>query len=236
MCMLELASLNAFYGKAQILRNVNLKVRKNEVTALLGRNGVGKSTTLKSIMGLGPARNGKIKFEGVEISKKAADEIARMGAGYVPEDRRIFATMTVKENLLVSYIRRQSSLKINLDRVFSLFPEVHKRIGARGDQLSGGEQQMLAIGRSLMNDPKVLLLDEPCEGLAPLIVRGLKRTLERLLKDGLSILLVEQSIRLSTELASNVYVMNKGSICYEGKMSALLSDSSIKMHYLGVNK
>lgn len=232
--ILELKDVNAYYGKAHILHGVNLSIMRGEVTALLGRNGMGKSTTLKAIMGMVPVPRGQIILEGSDVNGKTIDAIARLGIGYVPEDRRIFASMSAKENLLVSYIRGKSSIKESLEKVYSLFPVLYEKSALRADLLSGGEQQMLAIGRCLMNDPIVMLLDEPCEGLAPLIVKELRKCVNKLLQEKISVLLVEQSIRLAKDVASKSYVLNKGQICHEGSIGEILSDSYIMKQYLGV--
>ena len=236
MSLLKLDNVNAYYGGAHILYNVTIEVPESRAISLLGRNGMGKSTILKTIMGFTKVPEGVIQFDHRDITRKRTDEIARAGIGYVPEDRRIFATMSVKENLLVSYITGKTSIKSKLEEVFALFPVLLSKCNLRGDQLSGGELQMLAIGRVLMNDPKLILIDEPCEGLAPVIVRELEKSVKDLLNSGATILLAEQSVRIARTVSDYSYVLSRGSVCYEGKVSDLFSDSLKMKQYLGISR
>ncbi len=236
MSLLNLEQVNAYYGMAHILHNVTLEIIQDRSIALLGRNGMGKSTVLKTIMGFTKVPEGCIRFEGKEITGKGADEIARMGIGYVPEDRRIFGTMSVRENLLVSYTSGKNSIQVKLNETFALFPVLADKSKLRGDQLSGGEQQMLAIGRALMNGPRLILLDEPCEGLAPLIVRELEKNVKHLIQGGTTILLAEQSVRITRTVSDSCYVLNRGSVSFSGSVSALFSDPAMMRQYLGISR
>ncbi|MGZ8431293.1 MAG: ABC transporter ATP-binding protein [Candidatus Deferrimicrobiaceae bacterium] len=235
MALLELASVNTFYGRSHILFDVSLSVEKGEVVSLLGRNGAGKSTTFRSIIGLTPPQTGEVIFKGERISGMRAFRICRKGVGFVPEDRRCFPDLTVRENLEVAVRReKQTSSPWTVEKVYSLFPRLQEREKNLGSQLSGGEQQMLTIARTLMTNPDLLLLDEPSEGLAPLIVAHLADMIIRIRKEGVTVLLAEQNLHFCAKVADRGYVIDKGSVKYEGKMSDLLGNEEIKEKYLAV--
>ncbi|MGZ8459217.1 MAG: ABC transporter ATP-binding protein [Candidatus Deferrimicrobiaceae bacterium] len=235
MALLELASVNTFYGRSHILFDVSLSVGKGEVVSLLGRNGAGKSTTFRSIIGLTPPQTGEVIFKGERISGMRAFRICRKGVGFVPEDRRCFPDLTVRENLEVAVRReKQTSSPWTVEKVYSLFPRLQEREKNLGSQLSGGEQQMLTIARTLMTNPDLLLLDEPSEGLAPLIVALLADMIIRIRKEGVTVLLAEQNLHFCAKVADRGYVIDKGSVKYEWKMSDLLGNEEIKEKYLAV--
>jgi branched-chain amino acid transport system ATP-binding protein len=235
MALLELASVNTFYGRSHILFDVSLSVEKGEVVSLLGRNGAGKSTTFRSIIGLTPPQTGEVIFKGERISGMRAFRICRKGVGFVPEDRRCFPDLTVRENLEVAVRReKQTSSPWTVEKVYSLFPRLQEREKNLGNQLSGGEQQMLTIARTLMTNPDLLLLDEPSEGLAPLIVALLADMIIRIRKEGVTVLLAEQNLHFCAKVADRGYVIDKGAVKYEGKMSDLLGNEEIKEKYLAV--
>ena len=235
MALLELASVNTFYGRSHILFDVSLSVEKGEVVSLLGRNGAGKSTTFRSIIGLTPPRTGEVSFRGERISGLRPYQICRKGVGFVPEDRRCFPDLTVRENLEVAVRReKQTSSPWTVEKIYSLFPRLQEREKNLGTQLSGGEQQMLTIARTLMTNPDLLLLDEPSEGLAPLIVALLADMIIRIRKEGVTVLLAEQNLHFCAKVADRGYVIDKGSVKYEGKMSDLLGNEEIKEKYLAV--
>jgi branched-chain amino acid transport system ATP-binding protein len=219
--MLDVKDIHTYYGKSYVLQGVSLSVGDGEIVGILGRNGVGKTTTLRSIMGLTPSRTGKIVFDGREIQKMSPHLIPRLGIGYVPQGRRIFPKLTVLENLRTP-VRAGKLEKKTLDEVYEFFPRLAERVDQAGGTLSGGEQQMLAIGRALMMDPKLIILDEPTEGLMPSIVKLVRdsvRTLNR--TRGVAILLVEQNIETSLEICDRLYLMEKGRIIFEGTVSSL---------------
>lgn len=236
---LEVRDINTFYGPVQILRGVSLEVEQKEVVALLGRNGMGKTTTLKSIVGLVPPRSGKVIFEGNDITGLPPFKVARMGIGYVPEERRIFPTLTVIENLKMG-IKGGREADPNdpnawtLERVFSHFPMLSERRNSQGRFLSGGEQQMLTIARSLMGNPRLLLVDEPTEGLAPLMVQEVRDVLAEINKAGVSILLVEHNLKVALSLAHRVYLMAKGFIGYTGGTEEFKNAPEVRAKYLEV--
>ncbi len=241
--MLEIRDIHTYLGESYILQGVSLNVSDGEVVCLLGRNGVGKTTTIRTIMGFSPLRRGSIIFNGTEIAKRSPADIAKMGIGLVPQGRRVFSDLTVKENLTIAARGRAWSNGENgahgakewdLARIYSIFPRLNERERQCAATLSGGEQQMLAIGRALNTNPSLLLMDEPSEGLAPLMVREIGRVISNLKQEGFSILLVEQNLSLALELADRVYVMNKGRIVFEGTTGELLSNEETKRHYLGV--
>jgi len=235
MALLELASVNTFYGRSHILFDVSLSVGKGEVVSLLGRNGAGKSTTFRSIIGLTPPQTGEVIFKGERISGMRAFRICRKGVGFVPEDRRCFPDLTVRENLEVAVRReKQTSSPWTVEKVYSLFPRLQEREKNLGSQLSGGEQQMLTIARTLMTNPDLLLLDEPSEGLAPLIVALLADMIIRIRAEGVTVLLAEQNLHFCAKVADRGYVIDKGSVKYEGKISDLLGNEEIKEKYLAV--
>ncbi|MCC7040111.1 MAG: ABC transporter ATP-binding protein [Burkholderiales bacterium] len=232
MSLLEVNGLNSYYGDSHILFDVSLTVEKSEVVALLGRNGAGKSTTLKSLMGVVKPRSGSVKLDGVEVAGKKSHGIARAGMQLVHEDRRIFGSLNVEENIILAGLTADH--KWSLDRIYAMFPRLKERRGSRGTELSGGEQQMLAIARALVRDPKIILLDEPFEGLAPVIVQGLVRACRELAQAGQTIVLVEQNIAATLTLASRVYIINNGHIAHEGPAAALKAQPEILQRYLGV--
>jgi branched-chain amino acid transport system ATP-binding protein len=209
--MLEAKALSAGYGRARVLYEMSFEARAGEVVALLGRNGAGKSTTLKALMGLVPSWSGEVRFDGHRIDRLAPHEIARLGLGYVPEDRRIFTDLSVAENLEVGrQPPRPAAPSWSEDRLYALFPALGAMRGRRGDRMSGGEQQMLAIARTLAGNPKAILLDEPSEGLAPLVVNAVIKAIEELKRAGMTILLAEQSLRFAERVADRVYKVEKG--------------------------
>jgi len=222
------------YGLSQVLFGVSLEVAAGECVCLLGRNGVGKTTTMRSIMGLTPPRQGRVMWKGRDVSGRQPYQIADLGIGFVPEDRRIFADLTVWENLDVAARSRGGTTAWTLERVFGLFPKLRELVDRQGGFLSGGEQQMLTIARTLMGNPELLLLDEPSEGLAPLVVDHLKEQIARLKQDGLTILLAEQNVDFCLDLADRVYVLEKGRIRYEGTSASFRQDESIRAQYLAL--
>jgi len=233
--ILEVNDIYTAYGLSQILFGVSLKVQEGEIISLLGRNGVGKTTTLRSIMGLTPPKSGSIRWRGEEISGKPAYEISRLGIGFVPEDRRIFSDLTVWENLDVAIQPGRKKENVwTLERVFDLFPALKPIQIRKGGYLSGGEQQMLTIARTLMSNPDLLLLDEPSEGLAPLVVQQLGEQIAKLRREGMTILLCEQNQRFSLDLSDRLYILEKGTIKYEGTVQDFLKDEKIGRTYLAV--
>jgi branched-chain amino acid transport system ATP-binding protein len=229
--MLDVEAIHTYYGDSHVLHGVSLRVAAGEAVALLGRNGAGKTTAIRSIVGFTPPRAGRVVFEGRAIERWPSYRIARSGLALVPQGRRIFAPLSVRENLLLG-ARAEGW---TLERVFTLFPRLREREQQSGGTLSGGEQQMLAIGRALLTNSRLILLDEPSEGLAPLIVREIGRILLALKAERLSLLLVEQNYHLALRVADRVYVMNKGKIVYEGTPAGLEADEEIKRRYLGVS-
>lgn len=232
--ILGLDNIHTYYGQSHIIQGISLKVQLEECIAFLGRNGAGKTTTLRSIMGLTPPHKGKVFFKGREINGKKPFEIARMGIGYVPDNRRIFTTLTVLENLSIAIQKRGQDRKWNMDTIFETFAPLAGRKTHRGNELSGGEQQMLAIARSLMGNPELLLLDEPTQGLAPLIIKVVLEIIHRVKKEGVTILLVEQSVESTYEVANRYYILQQGLIVYEGKNEAFRNNPEIKQKYLSV--
>lgn len=232
MSLLEVNGLNSYYGDSHILFDVSLRVERNEVVALLGRNGAGKSTTLKSLMGVVTPRSGTVMFDGVDIAGKKSHTIAQAGMQLVHEDRRIFGSLNVEENIILAGLT--ASGRWPLDRIYDMFPRLKERRGSRGTDLSGGEQQMLAIARALVRDPKIVLLDEPFEGLAPVIVRDLMTACRNLAAAGQTIVLVEQNLAATLALAQRVYIINNGHIAHEGPAQELKAQPEILQRYLGV--
>jgi branched-chain amino acid transport system ATP-binding protein len=232
MSLLEVDGLNSYYEDSHILFDVSLRVEKNEVVALLGRNGAGKSTTLKSLMGVVTPRSGSVLFDGTEIAGRKSHAIARAGMQLVPEDRRIFGSLNVEENLVLAGLTARS--KWPLERIYALFPRLKERRGSRGTDLSGGEQQMLAIARALVRDPKIILLDEPFEGLAPIIVHHLIEICRNLAAAGQTIVLVEQNLAATLALAQRVYIINNGHIAHEGPAEEIRAQPETLQRYLGV--
>ncbi len=233
--MLEIKGLETAYGQSQVLFGMELNVGKGEVVTLLGRNGMGKTTTLHSVMGLVPSRSGNIRFQGQELRELPSYQIAKTGLSLVPEGRQIFPNLTVLENLVATASNRsQSENPWNLDRVFDLFPRLPNRIHHMGNQLSGGEQQMLAIGRALMTNPKLLILDEATEGLAPLIRNEIWNCVSNLKSAGQSILLVDKNIDALTRIADRHYIIEKGKVVWDGTSSELQGDQDLQHRFLGV--
>lgn len=228
---LELESVQAGYGLSRVLHGVSLVARAGEVVSLLGRNGAGKSTTLKAIVSLVEVSGGSVRFDGHEITGLATHEISRRGVGYVPEDRRIFGDLTVEENLIVGLKGRGDW---GTARVYRFFPKLQELAGRRAGSLSGGEQQMLTVARTLMGNPRVLLLDEPSEGLAPVIVRALGEQIAALKREGLTILLSEQNLKFAARLADRAYIIEKGEIRFGGPMAELMGDEALRRKYLTV--
>jgi branched-chain amino acid transport system ATP-binding protein len=221
--VLKAEGLHTYYGKSHILHGVSLEVAEGKITALLGRNGAGKTTTLRSLIGLTPTREGRITIFGKDTTRWPTFRIAAMGVGYVPEGRRIFANLSVEENLKVP-IERPGPWTV--DRVYKLFPRLEERRLNRGRQLSGGEQEMLSIARALLVNPKLLILDEPSQGLAPLIVREVFRIVQQMEAEGISVLLVEQNARMSLEIADDAYVLDDGAVVYTGSARELAQDDA----------
>jgi branched-chain amino acid transport system ATP-binding protein len=235
--VLDVDGIHTYYGESHVLHGVSLRIGPGEVVALLGRNGAGKTTLIRSVMGLTPPREGEVRLEGQSIQAWPAHRIARRGLALVPQGRRIFAPLTVRENLVLAARPRSPSDRSDpwtLDRVVALFPRLGERMGQMGGTLSGGEQQMLAVGRALLTNGRVLLLDEPSEGLAPLIVREIGNILGRLKGERQSILLVEQNYHLAHDIADRIYVLNKGQVVFEGTPADLDANEDVKRRYLGV--
>lgn len=233
--MLQVEKIDTFYGSSQILFDVSLEVSLGEVVGLLGRNGAGKTTTLRSIMGLTRPKGGKISYKGEDILGKPTYKIAKMGIGYVPEDRIIFPDLSVLDNLnLASKISSESKNGWNIERVFGLFPVLKARAHQNGGTLSGGEQQMLTIARTLMGNPELILVDEPTEGLAPLLVNEVRKLVLAIAETGTTILLSEQNIKFSLKSSKRVYIIEKGEIQYEGSVENLRENESIMKKYLAV--
>ena len=232
MSLLEVNGLNSYYGDFHILFDVSMRVERNEVVALLGRNGAGKSTTLKSLMGVVTPKAGSIVFDGIDVAGRKSHKIAQAGMQLVHEERRIFGSLSVEENLVLAGIT--ASKRWPLDRIYEMFPRLKQRRGNRGTDLSGGEQQMLAIARALVRDPKVVLLDEPFEGLAPVIVRDLMAACRDLAAEGQTIVLVEQNLAATLALAQRIYIINNGHIVHEGPAQEIKAQPEVLQRYLGV--
>ena len=231
--MLEVDDIHTYYGDSHVLQGVTLRVNQGQIVVLLGRNGAGKSTAIRSIIGLDPPRRGRIIFCGTEITHMPSHSIARLGVGLVPQGRSIFAMLTVRENITLA-ARDANQGGWILERVLQSFPNLSDRLGHRGSQISGGEQQMLAFARVLMTNPLLLLLDEPSEGLDPLMVAEIKRTIVSLREQGISILLVEQNLSLALSIADYAYVMSKGRITFKGTPKDLSDNIQIMHRYLGI--
>ncbi len=232
--LLEVQDIHTAYGLSHVLFGVSLQIRAGECVCLLGRNGVGKSTTMRSIMGLTPPRSGRIVWKGIDITGWEPYRVARAGIGFVPEDRRIFADLTVWENLDVASRSARRRLQFTTERVFDLFPKLRELASRNGGHLSGGEQQMLTLARTLMGNPELLLLDEPSEGLAPLVVDHLREQIARLKHEGLTILLAEQNVEFSLALGERVYVLEKGSIRFSGPAEQLRDDERLRHDLLAL--
>ncbi len=237
--LLEIKDLNTFYGLSHVLQSISLHVQEGEIVALLGRNGMGKSTTLKSIMGLVKPKSGAVLFKGKNITGFPPFKVARAGIGYVPEERRIFPELSVLDNLLLGIkggkiVQENNSRVWTIERIFNHFPMLKERAEQKGKFLSGGEQQMLTIGRSLMGNPELLLVDEPTEGLAPLLVKEVRDILESINKAGVSILLVEHNLKVALSLANRVYLMGKAHIGFAGTIKELEANPEVRQKYLEV--
>jgi branched-chain amino acid transport system ATP-binding protein len=232
--ILDVQDIHTFYGKSHIIKGLSLAVNEGEVVCLLGRNGAGKTTTLRSIVGIVPPKEGKVAFKGKDITSKPPFVRIRLGIGYVPEDMRIFPDLTVRENLEVSVIRRgKTSDRWTMENVFSLFPKLKVLEGSNGTSLSGGEQQMLAIARALVSNPTLLVLDEPSEGLAPIIVQELSKMIKKI-KGETTILLSEQNARFAMEFSDRAYIIDRGRIVYQGAIDELCQQEEVRNRYLGV--
>ena len=235
MAMLELENVETFYGTIQALFGMSLRCEAGQVTTLIGRNGMGKTTTVGSIIGTLASRNGEIRFDGVSIRGKPAYEVAQLGIGLVPEGRQIFPNLSVRENLVATAANYSGSDDPwNLDKVLEFFPRLRERLANQGNQLSGGEQQMLAIGRALMLNPRLLILDEATEGLAPLIRQEIWRRLEQLKQSGLTILLIDKNIDEFAHIADWHFIVEKGQAVWQGDSDALRGDAELKARYLGI--
>jgi branched-chain amino acid transport system ATP-binding protein len=233
--LLQVENIHTYYGLSQVLFDVSLQIDKGEVVVLLGRNGAGKTTTMVSIMGLNPPKKGKVTYRGQDITGMNPYKVARLGVGFVPEDRRIFPDLTVEANLDVGRMNVQKkSNPWTLERVYQIFPVLGKFAKRRGGTLSGGEQQMLTIARTLMGNPEVILLDEPSEGLAPLVVRMLGEFIHVLKKEGVTVLLSEQNVKFALKHSDRAYIVDKGTIKYQGTIEQLEKDEEIKKQYLAV--
>ncbi|MBK18800.1 MAG: ABC transporter ATP-binding protein [Rhodospirillaceae bacterium] len=233
--ILTVDGLNSYYGRAHILADVAMEIRSGEVVALMGRNGAGKSTTMKCIMGIVKIASGEIRFSNSEISGRSSFQISRLGLSYVPEDRRIFTDLTVLENLEVGrQQQRDDAPSWTPERLFELFPNLAEMRDRLGGQMSGGEQQMLTIARSLMGNPTTILLDEPSEGLAPVIVEQMANTIRELKSEGLTVLLSEQNLHFANLVSDRAYIIEKGRIRYEGTMNELADDEDVRQAYLTV--
>jgi branched-chain amino acid transport system ATP-binding protein len=232
--MLEVSSINTFYGDSHILFNVDLQIGAGEVVALLGRNGAGKSTTLRSIMGLTPPRSGTILFQGRSIGGAKPYQICRLGIGFVPEDRRIFPRLTVQENLEIAVRQCAERSAWTVRAAYDLFPRLDERRNNMGHQLSGGEQQMLTIARALMTNPSLLLLDEPSEGLAPVMVAAVGDVVQAIRREGISILLIEQNAQFALRLSDRAYLIDDGRMRFSGTVDEIKSNTELMARYLGV--
>lgn len=233
--MLELHNLNVYYGAIHVLKDVSLKVNKGEIVTLIGSNGAGKTTTLRTISGIKKLKSGSIEYDGRDISKYSASDIVKMGISHVPEGRRVFSTMSVLENIEMGAFTRtdKPQIKKDMDKVFSLFPKLYERKNQYAGNLSGGEQQMLSIGRALLSRPNILLLDEPSMGLAPIIVKEIFSIIQDINKNGTTILLVEQNANMALKYTNRAYIIRNGVIDMEGDAASLLNDEKVKKAYLG---
>jgi branched-chain amino acid transport system ATP-binding protein len=233
MAILEVQDIHTYYGDAYVLQGLSLRLDEGQILGLLGRNGVGKTTLVNSIVGFTPPRRGKILFKGADITGNSSFDTVRGGMGLVPQGRRVFPTLSVEENLLVAE-RSRERRGWTLERVYALFPRLQERRNQRARTLSGGEQQMLAIGRGLMTNPDCLIMDEPSEGLAPIIIQGVWEAIGKLKQEGLSILLVEQNAHLALKLVDYVHVLSKGRVIYSARPDELAANHDIKSRFLGI--
>lgn len=231
--MLEVQDLHAYYGKSHILQGVSFNIQEGEIVSLLGRNGVGRSTTVKTIMGeVEP--HGSVRYKGQEIAGKKAFEIAKLGIGYVPENRDIFPTLTVRQNLILGQKSTRTSGRWTIEEVFSMFPNLAERADVHGGVLSGGEQQMLCMCRTLMGDPELIMIDEPTEGLAPKVVEQVGKLLQEIANRGVAILLVEQKLNIALKISNRLYVMGHGKVVYEGTPESLIQAEDVRAEWLEV--
>ena len=233
MSLLDIEDVHTYYEHSHVLQGVTMRAEAGRVTALLGRNGVGKTTLIRSVIGFTPPRSGSIRFAGESIDGLPSHVIARRGVGLVPQGRRVFPSLTVEENLRLGGLPGRSG-RWSLDAVYDMFPRLRERTGHYGGQLSGGEQQMVAIARALMSNPVLLLMDEPSEGLAPLIVRELEQTMCRLKETGLAIVLVEQNLPLALTVADAAYIISKGRVVFDGDPNVIRTDNEVRTKYLGI--
>jgi branched-chain amino acid transport system ATP-binding protein len=230
--MLDVQEIHTYYGDSYVLQGISMRIEPGQVVGLLGRNGMGKTTLIRSIVGFTPPRRGRVLFKSHDITGWVSNRVVGLGLGLVPQGRRVFPTLSVRENLAVAL--KEGKGPWTLDRVMELFPRLRERAENRAGKLSGGEQQMLAIARALVTNPELLLMDEPTEGLAPLLVREVGRVIERLKAEGLSILLVEQNLPLALRIADHIHVLSRGQIVYSGAPAALEEDREVKARYLGL--
>jgi len=231
--ILEVQDVHTYYGDSYILQGVSIHMLNKTTIALLGRNGVGKTTLIRSIIGFTSPRRGKIIFNGSEITHLAPNQIAKLGIGLIPQGRRIFPSLNVRENLMVAARNKGAAVR-NMERIFGFFPQLKERVSHPGSKLSGGEQQMLSVARALMGNPDLFLMDEPTEGLAPLLVENLKNVIQGFKQEALSVLLVEQDLGLALEIADYIYVMGQGKIVYEASPKEFRENEDVKHRYLGV--
>jgi branched-chain amino acid transport system ATP-binding protein len=232
--LLSIEEIHTYYGQSYILQGLSLKIKESSVVALVGRNGMGKTTTMRSIIGLTPCRRGRIWLRDEEITRLKAYEIARRGIGLVPQGRRIFPSLSVYENLEIAARKHSGKGGWDTERVLALFPRLSERMGNKGNQLSGGEQQMLAIARALVSNPVLILMDEPSEGLAPMVIQGVGVAIKQLREEGVSVLLAEQNLPLALNASDYVYVINKGTTVFEGTPAELQARTDIEREYLAV--
>lgn len=232
--MLEVRGIHTYYGSSHVLFGLSLRVARGEIVGILGRNGVGKTTILRSIIGLTPPRQGTIEFDGHDVTGKSPYLLTRSGIGFVPEDRRVFPNLTVEENLQVAARKSDGAAAWTIDRAYGLFPKLRTLRDRKGGYLSGGEQQMLTIARTLMINPRLLLLDEPMEGLAPAIVSNLVEQIRKLKEEGLTILLSEQNVKAALRLVERCYVIEKGAVKFAGTTAELMGEEQVRQRYLGV--
>jgi len=228
---LEVEGVHTYYGESHVLQGISLRVEPGEVLAILGRNGMGKTTLIRTIVGFTPPREGHVRYKDTEVTRLPSFRMVELGMALVPQGRRVFPSLSVQENLDVA---RRGAGRWSLEQVYALFPRLRERAGNRANKLSGGEQQMLAIGRALMSNPDLLLMDEPTEGLAPLLVREVGRVIAELKRSGLSILLVEQNLALALSVADRVHVLSRGQIVHTGTPAELMRNDDVKTRYLGV--
>jgi len=228
---LEVEGIHTYYGESHVLHGISLRVEGGEVLAILGRNGMGKTTLVRSIVGFTPPREGRVRYKDTDITRLPPFRMVALGMALVPQGRRVFPSLSVRENLEVA---RRGTGRWSLEQVYALFPRLRERAANRANKLSGGEQQMLAIGRALMSNPDLLLMDEPTEGLAPLLVREVGRVIAELKRSGLSILLVEQNLALALSVADRVHVLSRGQIVHRGTPAELMANDEVKTRYLGV--